>query len=262
MEFETIRVEVDGELGRLILNRPDRLNAIGQTMLCELADAARWFDGQSDVRVVIVQGEGRAFSAGADLKDRAGRAESWIERREVGQRGLRMADAIEQMRAVTIARVQGWAIGGGVVLMSACDLRVVADDALLMIPEIDLGIPLAWGGIPRLVREIGPARAKEWVMTCDRITAAAAREAGFVNRVVPEAELDACVDALARQLLAKPAVPLVITKEHVNAVARSMSSSASSFSDGDALVGTGLDPESRKAGQEYAARTLRGSQGD
>jgi enoyl-CoA hydratase/carnithine racemase len=155
MEFETIVAKVEGPLGRLTLNRPERLNALGATVMRELTEAAGWFDRQPEVRVVIVSGAGRAFSAGADLKDSPlarAPASTWIERREAGQIGLRMADAIEQMRAVTIAQVPGYAVGGGVVLVAACDLRVVAEDAAFFIPEIDLGIPLAWGGIPRLVR--------------------------------------------------------------------------------------------------------------
>ena len=73
------------------------------------------------------------------------------------------------MRALTIARIQGWCVGGGLVLAAACDLRLAADTARFSIPEVDLGIPLAWGGIPRLVREIGPALTKELVLTCPRL---------------------------------------------------------------------------------------------
>jgi enoyl-CoA hydratase/carnithine racemase len=264
MQFETIVVKTEGPLGRLTLNRPERLNALGATMMRELTEAARWLDARPEVRVVIVGGAGRAFSAGADLKDtpvadaapRAGR--SWLERREVGQLGLRMADAIEGMRAVTIAAVQGYAVGGGLVLMAACDLRVAAEDAVFSIPEIDLGIPLAWGGIPRLVREIGPALTKELVMTCRRFTPAEAQTAGFVNRVVPAERLEAEVEALAATLLEKPAVPIAITKEHVNAVARAMAAGLTAFADGDVLLGTAFDPDSREAGRRYTERTLGG----
>src|ERR1017187_3578187 len=124
-EFQTIKVEADdGGLGRLTLNRPERLNAVGATMLQELAEAARWFDSHRELRVVIVSGEGRAFCAGADLRDSPVAAasarsdRSWLYRREVGQYGLRAADALEQMRAVTIAQVHGFAVGGGAVLMA------------------------------------------------------------------------------------------------------------------------------------------------
>jgi enoyl-CoA hydratase/3-hydroxypropionyl-coenzyme A dehydratase len=262
MEFETIVVKTEGALGHLILNRPDRLNAIGATMLREIARAARWFDEQPDVRVVIVRGEGRAFSAGADLRDTPVGAANpasqapWHVRREVGQLGLRMADALESMRAVTIAQVHGYAIGGGLVVMIACDLRVAAEDAVFSIPEIDIGIPLAWGGIPRLVREIGPAMTKELVMTCRRFTPAEAHALGVVNRVVPLAKLDAEVRALADTLVAKPSVPVIITKEHTNAVTRAMGAGFTAFADGDALLANAFDPASREAARAYQEKTF------
>lgn len=258
-EFQTIKVEAnDDGLGRLVLNRPDRLNAIGATMLQELAEAARWFDTHRELRVVIVSGAGRAFCAGADLQDAAASSEqrSWLYRREAGQYGLRAADAIEQMRAVTIAQVQGYAVGGGVVLMAVCDLRVAAEDAWFFIPEIDLGIPLAWGGIPKLVREIGPALTKELVMTCRRFSPMEAKAMGFINRVVPLAKLESETEELARELLAKPSVPVAITKEHVNAVTRAMSAGITSFGDGDALLGAQATEESRAAARAYRERTF------
>ncbi len=263
MEFETIRVGVDGALGQLTLSRPERLNALGVVMMSEIREAARWFDEQEPVRVVVLRGEGRAFCAGADLKDSpvaaaAAREEgpSWSERRELGQLGLRMADAVEQMRAVTIAEVHGYAVGGGLVLMVACDLRVAAEDAVFSIPEVDLGIPLAWGGIPRLVREIGPALTKELVMTCRRFTPAEAKAAGLVNRVVPVTLLEKEVATLAAEIAAKPAVPVTITKEHVNAVTRSMGSGLTAFADGDVLLGTVFTPESLEAARSYRERSL------
>lgn len=260
--FTTLRIAVDGPVGRLALARPERLNAMGATMLEELAAAAHWFDRQREVRVVVVYGEGRAFSAGADLRDpplAAGlpaSGNSWIYRREVGQYGLRMADAVEGMRATTIAAVHGHAVGGGVVLMAACDLRVVAEDTVMFIPEIDIGIPLAWGGIPRLVREIGPALTKELVMTCRRFGAEEAQRMGFVNRVVAPGEVLSTADALALEIAGKPSVPIVITKEHVNAVSRAMSAGMTSFGDGDALLGSATDPESLASMRAYVASRL------
>ena len=267
MEFETIRVSASGAQGALVLARPERLNALSAKAMREIAAAARWFDEKPDVRVVVVRGEGRSFCAGADLRDSPvaeaapGAGRSWAERREVGQLGLRMADALEQTRAVTIAQVHGHAVGGGVVLMAACDLRVVAEGTVLSIPEIDLGIPLAWGGIPRLVREIGPALTKELVMTCRRFTPEEAKAAGFVNRVVPAARLDDEVQALARDLAAKPVVPVIVTKEHVNAVTRAMSAGYTGFADGDVLLGTVFDPDSLEAARRYRNAAL-GRRGD
>jgi enoyl-CoA hydratase/carnithine racemase len=261
-KLETVRVEVEGALGRLTLFRPERLNAIGAQMMREVVEAARFFDANPGVRVVIVSGAGRAFSAGADLQDspiggasqRSGR--SWAERREVGQLGLRMSDAVENMRAVTIAQVHGYAVGGGLVLAAVCDLRVAAEDAVFSIPEVELGIPLAWGGIPKLVREIGPALTKELVMTCRRFTPAEAKAAGFLNRVVPAAGLAKEVESLAAEILSMPTVPVTITKEHVNSVTRAMSAGSTAFADGDGLLAAAFDPESLAAAEKYMARTV------
>ena len=262
MNFETIKTEVDGALGRLTLDRPERLNAMNRTMLRELVDVARWFDEQREVRVVIVSGAGRAFCAGADLKDSPafealpGSGGSWLYRREAAQYGRRMADAIEQMRATTIARLHGHIVGGGVVLASACDLRVAAEDARFSIPEVELGIPLAWGGIPRLVREIGPAMTKELVMTCRQFTPQEAQAMRFINRVVPMDQLDQHVEQLAAEIMRMPSVPVVITKEHVNAVSRAMCAGLTAFADGDALISAITDPESAQARNDYTSRRL------
>ena len=142
--FSTLEVKVEGSIGSLWLNRPERLNALSTNVLQELAEAARWFDQQKDVRVVVVGGRGRAFSAGADLDGFPALGDSGV--REAADAGRIMADALEGMRALTIARIQGWCVGGGLVLAAACDLRVATRSARFSIPEIDLGIPLAWGG--------------------------------------------------------------------------------------------------------------------
>lgn len=260
MNFETLRVSVDGSIGRLELNRPKCLNALSAGSLRELIDAARWFDARPEVQVVVVRGEGKVFCAGADLRDPPTAAAAplggrpWIERRDAAKLGGRMADAIEAMRAVTIAEIHGRAVGGGVVLALACDLRVMAEDASLMIPEVDLGIPLTWGAIPRLVREVGPARAKEWVLTCRAVTAAEAREAGLVNRVVPAGDLRAAAQELAQTIAEKPDVPVAITKEHVNAVARAMSAGSTALGDPEVLVATLFDPAGEEARLRYVTR--------
>ena len=106
--------------------------------------------------------------------------------------------------------------------MAACDLRVAAEDALFSIPEVELGIPLAWGGIPRLVREIGPAMTKELVITCRQFTPHEGKAMGFINRVVPLDKIEQHTPKLAEEIAAMPAAPAAITKEHVNAVTRAI----------------------------------------
>lgn len=259
--FETITTETDRAIGRLTLNRPDKLNPLSTQTLSELAAAARWFDAQRDVKVVIVSGAGRAFSAGADLGTFSGSGtlgDREISSREAADTGREMADALESMRPLSIASIRGWCVGGGLVLAAACDLRVAAEEARFSIPEVDLGIPLAWGGIPRLVREIGPALTKELVLTCRPFDATEAHGAGFLNRVVPESRLDATVEELARSLAAKAGHTLFSTKRHVNAVTDQMVGTMRSWSDADGLVTALGDDECAEARRAYLASRKSG----
>jgi enoyl-CoA hydratase/carnithine racemase len=206
---------------------------------------------------VIVSGAGRAFSAGADLGSFTGSQEVPI--REAADLGREMADALEGMRALTIAAIRGWCIGGGLVLAAACDLRIAADDARFSIPEVDLGIPLAWGGIPRLVREIGPALTKELVLTCRPFDAAEAKAAGFLNRLVAPEALDQAALDLARSVAAKASHAIFSTKRHVNAVTDQMVGTMRSWSDADGLVTAFGDEECAKARNAYLRARQKGS---
>ncbi len=250
--FANLTATFDGPIGRLTLNRPEKLNPLGWETLDEIARAARWFDEQRGVTVVVVSGAGRAFSAGADLSTFSQRSE--LDTREVAEYGRRMAEALEAMRALAIASIQGWCVGGGLVLAAACDLRIAAESAMFSIPEVDLGIPLAWGGIPRLVREIGPALTKELVLTCRPFGPDEAKAAGFLNRVVPDAELDTTVESLATDLAAKAPLTIFATKRHVNAVTDQMVGTMRSWSDADGLVAAFNDPACGDARKAYLAR--------
>ncbi|MDO8391153.1 MAG: enoyl-CoA hydratase/isomerase family protein [Actinomycetota bacterium] len=250
--FDTLVATADGNRGSLQLNRPDKLNPLSMHTLHEIELAARWFDEHHDLKVVVVSGAGRSFSAGADIT--AFNEAAPMEDRQVG---WRMARALDEMRAVTVARIQGWCVGGGLVVASGCDLRIAADTARFSIPEVDLGIPLAWGGIPRLVRELGPALTKELVMTCRPFDAAEAKAAGFLNRVVPEATLDDEVESLVQVLLAKPKLALLETKAHVNAVTESMVGTGRSWADADGLFAGLRDAEGRASALAYVERLFK-----
>lgn len=249
--YQHLEIEREGAIARLWLNRPERLNALGTTTLRELRNAAHAFNDAPEVRAVIVGGRGRAFCAGADLEGFPQAGEAGV--RDAADAGRLMAEALESMTAVTVARVNGWCVGGGLVLAAACDLRVAEHGARFSIPEIDLGIPLAWGGIPRLVREIGPALTRELVITCREFGAEEAHRAGFLNRIVAPEQLDDEVETLARTIAAKPALPVTATKRHVDAVTAQMLGTGRSWADADGLV-TGLqDPECIAARNAYIA---------
>ncbi|CAN5827290.1 enoyl-CoA hydratase-related protein [soil metagenome] len=254
LDIPGLVVAVDGPIGRVMLDRPDKLNALSVDLLRGLVEAARWFDAQPGVKVVTVTGAGRAFSAGFDLD---GFTDSRLPMRRIADLGRAMAEAVTDMSAVTVVGVHGRCVGGGLVLAASCDLRLAADNAVFSIPEVDLGIPLAWGGIPRLVREIGPALTKELVMTCREFSPAEAAAAGLVNRVVPAADLAGAVEELAGQLSTKSTLTLTATKSHVNAAAEDLVSSGSGRRDRDVLVSAVNDPESRASARAYLERLGR-----
>lgn len=257
-EYETIEVVVDGPVGRVTLNRPDKLNPLSMATLLELAGAFSALDVVDGLKVVIVSGRGRAFSAGADLSlFGSPSANQGLDPRAAADAGRLMVEALERLRAVTIASIHGHCVGGGLVLAAGCDLRVAADDTRFSIPEVDLGIPLAWGGIPRLVREIGPAMTRELVMTCRPFGADEAQALGFLNRVVPASDVDAEVEALAAELVLKSSLTLQATKRHVNAVLESMSGAVRNWNDADSLVTALHDEESRAVGARYLEQLRR-----
>lgn len=237
--FRTLRAEVDGRLGLLTLDQPERLNPIGARALEELAAAAAWFDEQG-ASVVVVAGAGRAFCAGFDLRELtaapADRDPSGHPGAATPARGAAMAEAVSSMQALTVAAVQGPCVGGGFVLALCCDLRIVADDAWFSLPEAELGIPLAWSGVPRLVRELGPARANELILTCRRVPAAEAGAAGWVNEVVERAALDEVVAARVALILERGDGVIQTTKRQVREAAEALVPTTGAWAGTDELV--------------------------
>jgi len=203
--METLLIERDAALPGLTtitLNRPEKLNAINVTVHQELQQVCRELQDDYDTRVVIVTGAGRAFSSGAEITSRQeGRPANDLDRRLRVGMGNRTCALLESLDQVTIGAINGLTIGGGVVFASCLDIRLAAESAWFSIPEVDIELPLTWGALPRLMRELGPARTKELVMTCDRFTSAQALEWGFVNHVYPDDQLLPEARALAGKLL-------------------------------------------------------------
>ena len=251
--FETLLVELDGRVGRVTLNRPDKLNALSRQLMNEIVQLGAWLKLREDIRVVVVTGAGRSFSAGFDLNDFSS-ASAGESPRQAADLGRLATEALTNVPQLTIAAVRGHCVGGGVVFVGACDLRVATSETTFIIPEVDLGIPLAWGGIPRLVREIGPALTKELVLTCRPFDAAEAKSIGFINQVVDLADLDVTVADLAQNLASKTLYSLHSTKQQVNAVMEEIAGTGRSAGDADMLVYAMRDPESREVTARYMAQ--------
>jgi enoyl-CoA hydratase/carnithine racemase len=240
MTFETLRVERDRALPGLMtvtLNRPEKLNAINVTMHDELQQVCRDLQDDHETRIVILTGAGRAFSSGADLASvRAGQPANDLDRRLRVHIGGRTSAMLERLDQVTIGAINGLAIGGAVVFASCMDLRVAARSAWFSIPEVELDLPLTWQALPRLMRELGPARTKELVMTCDRFSSAEALRWGFLNRLVPDANVLPESRKLAAKLLSMDPLTLAMTKGATSALARLMVPEEAAWSDADLML--------------------------
>jgi enoyl-CoA hydratase/carnithine racemase len=241
--YQTLELEERGPITFVWLARPERRNALNGLALEEIEDCFGALQTRFATRVAVLAGRGPSFCAGADRRDPPNAARlagasgaTPRERRHAAQLGLRAARAIERCEALTVARIQGHAIGGGLVLALACDFRVASEDAFFSVPEVDLGIPLTWGALPRLVHELGAARARELVLLCERIDAARALAFGVVQRVVPAGELDAATLDLAERLARKPEVAAHMTKTQLRAYAAAASLGDVTEADGDLLL--------------------------
>lgn len=162
-----------------------------------------------------------------------------------------MVESVESMRAVTVAEIRGHCIGGGLLLAIACDLRLAARSTNFAIPEVDLGIPLTWGGIPRLVREIGATATRDLVLSCRSFTSAEALGLGLLSRVADDSHLGEQVATLALALSTKSVYTLRATLDAVDAAAEALVSTSGTWSDADQFVTAMHDPESRDVAARY-----------
>lgn len=183
----------------LTIDKPQSLNAIDPGVLEELDDAFGVLERDPQMRVVIFTGAGeKAFSAGGDI--RAMRDMDPAGGRLFAERGHEVLSRIERSRLVSIAAVNGYALGGGTELALACDLRVAAEKARLGLPEVTIGLYPGWGGTQRITRLVGAGRGKYLVFTGEQVTAAEALQIGLVNKVVPDAELIPVCLAIAERI--------------------------------------------------------------
>ncbi|MGH9047603.1 MAG: enoyl-CoA hydratase/isomerase family protein [Acidimicrobiales bacterium] len=252
----TVAFEISNRVCHLRLSRPEKLNALNEAVREELHAHLSTLTDRPDVSVLVVSGEGRAFSAGADLATMpATPAASWAQRRHEAGGWQRLLELLEAVPQVTVASIQGYCIGGAALLGVACDLRIAAADVHVQIPELDIGIPLTWSGVPRLAREVGLPMARDLVMTGRTLNGEAALACGFVQRLVAVGELAAATDSLVAQLLAMSEAPLAMTRSMFSAISRDQSGAAG-WADADLLAWSLAEGESREAAANYRRKRL------
>ncbi|MSO79685.1 MAG: enoyl-CoA hydratase/isomerase family protein [Acidimicrobiia bacterium] len=218
--YDTLRFEADGHVGRLVLNRPEKLNSFTNAMWGEMRDlGTRLLADPGDLRALIVVGEGRAFSSGIDtsvfsegggVSQLAADAASTATHADPVVAGILLMQEsytwLEEAPFITIAAVRGYAFGAGLQLALACDLRVMARGTQVGLLELQYGILPDLGGTQRLSRIVGPARAKQLILTRAKIDADDAERFGLAERVVSDEELEPVALELAETIAAQPPI--------------------------------------------------------
>lgn len=219
--YNTLLVEWNKPVLKITFNRPDKANAMNKQMNDELDEILNEVRKDSDYKFIVFTGNGKLFSAGADMNEVLNWMEndslntSFIREDQLARHEmLRKFDALDQ---ITIASINGPMYGAGLALAMVCDFRIMAQTATACLPEVERGLFFSGGGTPRLVNLVGSAKAKELIMFCDVIDAEESLRIGLVNRVVPLEELANATDELVKKLNRKPFSPIRLTKKIVNA---------------------------------------------
>ena len=209
--MENLRLEVAEQIALVTIDRPRALNALNSATLRELNDCLRELEQRKDVRVILLTGGGeKSFVAGADISEMVNATPA--EGRAMALLADEAFCRLENMPQVTIAAVNGYALGGGCEIAMACDIRIASENAKFAQPECGLGILPGFGGTQRLARLVGKGRAKELIFTCDRIDAQEAYRIGLANKVVPKEKLMAACETMARKILSKGSYAVTLAK--------------------------------------------------
>ena len=215
MTYQTLLLESHDRIARLTINRPDKLNALNDVVVGELAAAAAALKADREVRGVILTGAGpKAFVAGADIGDLA--RQGVMDGRQRAVNGQQMLYAFERMGKPVLAAVNGFALGGGCELAMACHIRIASENARFGQPEVNLGITPGYGGTQRLPRIVGKGNALYMLLTGEHVTAPDALRMGLVSRVVPADQLMAEAEKIMKAIVAKSPAALALTMEAVD----------------------------------------------
>jgi enoyl-CoA hydratase len=215
MEFEHIIYEKDQSIATITLNRPDALNAFSKEVVEEVLQALEDVKANENVRVAVLTGAGeKAFSAGADIKAMKGM--NALKARELSLMGQKLCYEIENLEKPVIAAINGYALGGGLEVAMACDLRIAVENARVGQTEINVGLIPGWGGTQRLTRLIGKTKAKELVFSGKIIDATTAEQLGILNLVVSADKFRETVRQFALELAQKAPVALKVAKALIN----------------------------------------------
>jgi len=249
--MSNLKLRTTGNVARLKLNRPDVFNALSPDLLTELIEKCGDLGKDESTKVVVLEGAGKHFCAGADLPQFTKKMES--DPRGTADLGRRAAAALANIPQITIATIKGYCIGGALVLSAACDMRVASNNSRFSIPELDAGIPLSWGGMADVVRLVGESVANDLVLTCRPFDAEDAMCAGFISRIIAADDFDGEVTALAELVAAKPLIALRQTKRKLIDI---RAGTFDARDDAAEMIAAMSDPEATSIGQAYIRKNI------
>ncbi|WP_299975704.1 enoyl-CoA hydratase/isomerase family protein [uncultured Pseudoteredinibacter sp.] len=253
MDNNDVIISYEQELVRVHLNRPKQRNALNDSIRQKISALLDELMERPDTRVLLFSGEGESFCSGADLKTTSyPKVEgSWSQRRNRTSTWQRVLEQLDRIPQVTVASMQGFVIGGGALLATACDFRLVADNAVLSIPEVAMGIPNVWNGTPLLVREVGLPVARDWVMTAKRVNADELLKVNWAQRRFQTEQLAKETQAFIEELLEMPAASLAMTRSMISALARSQSGMQLGWADADLQQWSFTEEEYQQSALRY-----------
>jgi enoyl-CoA hydratase len=211
-EFQFIETSIGDGIGFITLNRPKQLNALNRTMVGEIVSAAEEFDRDTQVKVILLSGHGKAFSAGADIDEMAN--DNPVRLELLNQ--FADWDRLSFVKKPIIGAVKSFVFGGGFELALSCDLLIAAGDTLFSFPEVTLGVMPGAGGTQRLTKLVGKTKALEWILTAERINAETALKYGIINKIVaPELLMEEAI-GFAKKIAAQAPLAVRMIKDSVN----------------------------------------------
>jgi enoyl-CoA hydratase len=229
---DIVSIEKDGRIAVVRFDRGDKANAMSFQVMDALLDAAAQLDRDPELSAVVLTGQPRRFTLGFDLRDaetmavaRAG----LTEQRHRLRVGRDMCEAWTRLEPLTIAAVEGWCVGGGLGIAAALDLRIASADAKFYAPEIERGMNMSWGSVPRVTALVGPARAKRLLILAEQLDAPAALDWGLVDEIAPDGGTLEAARAMAERVAKLPPVPVRMIKQGIERAAHPLAEALSAM---------------------------------
>lgn len=246
-----VRIEREGRIVRVTFDSGRRGNPMSRAAMHALLETAQALETDPHISAIVVTGPPGLFTYGFDLGEGAPAADIGLaERREILAIGPRMCAAWERLEPLTVLATEGWCVGGGVALAAAFDLRVTDTTGGFYVPEVERGMNMSWGSVPRLVNLVGPSRAKRLVMLAEKIDGPTAAAWGLVDECVPAGQSLARAMEFAQRAAEMPPVPLRMCKAGINAYANALAASTAAL-DRDQFILAQMGEDYREGVQAF-----------